>query len=319
MTEFELIRQYFASQPIARNDVRVGIGDDAAVIDPPAGTETVVTTDVLVAGVHFFEDVDPADLGHKSLAVNLSDLAAMGAEPAWFLLDITLPGVDPSWIERFARGLFDLAQIHRVQLIGGDTARGPLSVTITAIGLVPRGAALRRSGARIGDSICVTGTLGDAALALAVRRGEVQVEAAARSALAQRLNRPTPRIEAGKALRDVASSAIDISDGLLADLGHVVTASGVGARLRRDSVPLSDAYRAHLAQVGWDRALAGGDDYELCLTIPRSRADDARAIAERMNFSLTPVGEITAGGGVEIYDAEGRLYRPTRRGYDHFA
>ncbi len=314
MTEFELIRTYFAAQSLARADVRVGIGDDAAIVRAPAGMETVVTTDVLAAGVHFFSDVDPTALGHKSLAVNLSDLAAMGAEPAWFLLNLTLPEATASWLQGFAAGMLALARRHNVQLIGGDTSRGPLSVGITAIGLVPEGKGLLRSGARPGDLIYVTGTLGDAALALAQRRGKRSFRADETAAIEARLDRPVPRIGEGVALRDLASSAIDVSDGLLADLGHILEASGVGARLTLDAIPLSAVYRARLAEVGWDYALAGGDDYELCVTVPPKNepAIDAAKLA------LTAIGEITAEPGLEVYDGSGRRYQPTDTGYNHF-
>lgn len=319
MNEFELIRTYFAEQSLARTDVRLGIGDDAAIVRAPPGMETVITTDLLAEGVHFFPDVDPAALGHKSLAVSLSDLAAMGAAPAWFLLDLTLPQADASWLRRFTQGLFALAREHDVQLIGGDTARGPLAVTITAIGLVPTGTGLLRSGARPGDSICLTGPLGDAALALAARAGRVALPGDEAALVTSRLDRPTPRVHAGLQLRDLASSAIDVSDGLLADLGHVLQASGVGARLRLDALPLSSVYRAHLPQIGWEYALSGGDDYELCVTVAHERMQRAAQLTEQKQPTLYAIGEITASHGMEIYDSAGRRYQPAGKGYDHFA
>lgn len=320
MTEFELIRAYFASQPVQRADVRVGIGDDAAVVQAPPGTETVITTDVMVAGVHFFEDMEPAALGYKALAVNLSDLAAMGAAPAWFLLDLTMPEMDGAWVEAFARGMYELARRHEVQLIGGDTSRGPLAIAITAIGLLPEGKAMRRDGARVGDVIYVTGTLGDAALAVAARRGELVLPRGDDDfVLRERLVRPVPRIDEGVKLREYASSAIDISDGLLADLGHILDASGVGARLNLGALPLSPGYRSRLAHVGWDYALAGGDDYELCITVPPGRVGRVDELAATSGFALAAVGEITKGRAVEIYDALGQIYEPKRRGYEHFA
>lgn len=319
MTEFDLIREYFAQQPVTRADVRIGIGDDAAVVRAPSGTDTVVTTDILTAGVHFFDDVDPAALGYKSLAVNLSDLAAMGAAPAWFLLDLMLPDVDTAWLRSFAGGLFELAQRHEVQLIGGDTSRGPLSIAITAIGLVPAGKGMRRSGARPGDVVYVTGTLGDAALALAQRRGECALAGADVAVIRDRLERPAPRIAEGLALRDLASSAIDISDGLIADLGHMLDAASVGARLNLTTIPLSETYRAHMPEIGWDYALGGGDDYELCVTVPPAKVSSVDALAEASGFSLAAVGEIIAGRGIEIADALGRVYQPKRKGFQHFA
>jgi len=318
VTEFEIIRAYFATQPVQRADVRLGIGDDAAVVQAPPSMETVITTDVLVAGVHFFDDVDPAALGHKALAVNLSDLAAMGAAPAWFLLDLTLPKVDKAWLEAFAHGLHELALTYQVQLIGGDTSSGPLAVAITAIGLVPQGKSMRRDGARPGDLIYVTGTLGDAALVLAARRGEYGVTAGDVAAVRQRLERPDPRIAEGVGLRDLASSAIDISDGLIADLGHVLEASKVGARVNLGAIPVSATYRAQMRKIGLDYALAGGDDYELCVTVPRADAIRAESLALASGFSLTRIGEIIIGNTLEILDSMGRPYQPKRKGYEHF-
>lgn len=319
MTEFELISTYFASQPVTRADTHVGIGDDAAVVQAPSGMETVVTTDVLVAGVHFLEDTDAAALGYKALAVNLSDLAAMGAAPAWFLLDLTLPETDAAWLKAFAGGLFGLAQEHEVQLVGGDTSRGPLSIAITAMGLVPEARSMRRRGARPGDVIYVTGTIGDAALTLATLRGEPVISSNELAAIRSRLERPVPRIAEGIALRDLASSAIDISDGLSADLGHILESSAVGARLNLSALPLSAVYRAHLSQLGWDYALAGGDDYELCITVPPAKVGRVDQLAEASGFRLSAIGEITESRGTEIYDALGRVYQPKQTGYQHFA
>ncbi|MBI3899104.1 MAG: thiamine-phosphate kinase [Gammaproteobacteria bacterium] len=319
MTEFELIRRYFASQPLARNDVRVGIGDDAAVFHAPTNNDTVITSDVLVADVHFYADAAPEAIGYKSLAVNISDLAALGAEPAWFLLDLTLPEVRPAWLEKFASGMFELAQRHRMQLIGGDTARGPLSIAITAVGFVPYGKGLLRSGAQVGDDVYVTGALGDAALALAHLQHKQELTAAERTAVIQRLERPTPRAAEGIALRDLAASAIDVSDGLLADLGHILTASNVGARLQLDTIPLSATYRAQLPAIGWDYALAGGDDYELCFTAPAANAAAIHSLAEKHSFALTKIGEITAATTLELIDCNGQPYVPKNKGHDHFA
>lgn len=318
MTEFELIRAYFASQPVARSDVRAGIGDDAALVRAPAGMELAMATDVLVGGVHFFEDADPGAIGYKSLAVNLSDLAAMGAEPAWFLLDLTLPRADTAWLRGFADGLYELARLYEMQLIGGDTSRGPLSIAVTVVGFVPQGQGLLRSGARAGDLIYVTGTLGDAALALAVCRGQRTVAEAERAAICRRLDRPLPRLAEGIALRGLASSAIDVSDGLLADLGHVLEASDVGARITLDTLPLSPVYRAGVSEFGWDYALAGGDDYELCFTVPRDRRGAIEALARERQFSFSAIGEVTAAGGLEVLDGAGNRYRSRSTGHDHF-
>jgi len=319
MSEFDLIRKFFAAQAVARDDVIVGIGDDAAVLAPPAGQQLVVTTDNLVEGVHFAPGTDPAAIGQKALAVNLSDLAAMGAEPAWFLLNLTLPQPDAAWLEKFCAGLFAIASAHRVQLVGGNIARGPLNVAIEAHGFVPEGEALRRAGARPGDSIYVTGELGDAALALRHRLGTQPLPESDFAAVRERLDRPTPRVREGQLLRRFASSAIDISDGLVADLGHVLEASGVGALLVRERLPLSPTYRAHLAAAGWDRALAGGDDYELCFTVPARHDAEFARWQPKFGCRVTCVGEIVSGPGLQIVDAAGNRYEPQQRGHDHFA
>jgi thiamine-monophosphate kinase len=318
MTEFELICRFFAVQPLHRDDVIVGIGDDAAVLKVPNGHQLVVTTDTLVAGVHFLPDADPQALGHKALAVNLSDLAAMGAEPAWFLLSLTLPEVDTSWLQGFSTGLHDLARQYRIQLVGGNTARGPLAITITAHGFVPEGQALRRAGANIGDRIYITGELGDAGLALGQRLGRLSLSPAESAGVMYRLDRPLPRIEPGLRLRGMASSVIDISDGLLADLGHILEMSQVGARLELERIPVSSTYRAHLNEVGWDLALAHGDDYELCFTVPTPKVTQLEQLAPDFGCRLTYIGDIVSGSDLQIVDAAGGLYQPRGTGYDHF-
>lgn len=314
-SEFSLIDQYFRRPGAGRADVALGIGDDAALLRVPAGQELVVTVDTLVAGVHFPLDTAPDDLGHKALAVNLSDIAAMGAIPAWATLALTLPAADRDWLQAFCTGFFALADAHEVQLVGGDTTRGPLSITVQAMGLVPEGQALRRDGARVGDAILVTGTLGDAALAL-------QQGTAADGRLRARLDRPLPRITAGRALRTLARSAIDISDGLLADLGHIVGASGVGAELWVDELPRSAAFRTAVdgVQADWYALpLAGGDDYELCFTLPPECLVDARARLAELDLPLTQVGRICDGQGIVCRHGDGRAYRPAITGYDHFS
>ena len=317
MTEFELIRTFFARQPVSRADVAAGIGDDAALLRPPAGQLLAVTSDLLVSGVHFLPDVEPYSLGHKALAVNLSDLAAMGAEPAWFLLNLALPEVDAPWLERFCAGMFDLARAYNVQLVGGDTSRGPLVIGIEAHGFVPEAAALRRSGAKIGDRIYVTGTLGDAAVALRHRLGKQRLSEDDFAAVAGRLDRPTPRVREGMALRGIATSTIDISDGLLADLGHILEMSRVGARISLDKIPLSLVCRAHIKKFGWEAALAMGDDYELCFTVPQQNI----GALEKLPFAggLHCIGEIEAELGLRIVDETGGSYRPAFTGHDHFA
>ncbi len=318
MNEFELIRRYFASQGLAREEVVLGIGDDGAIVRVPGGVEQVITTDVLVEGRHFLVDADAAAVGHKALAVNLSDLAAMGAEPAWFTLALCLPRADARWLEGFCSGLFALAHRYQVALIGGDTVRGPLTVTIQAHGLVPRGQALRRAGARAGDRLYVSGTLGDAALVLKHHRGELALSGAERAALQRLLDYPEPRVQAGVALRGLASSCIDVSDGLLADLGHVLEASGVGARVDLGRVPLSEPYRRHLPDVRWEPALAGGDDYELCFTVPASRESELTTRRKQLGCELTCIGEIEQAPGLRVFDPQGRDYPVATRGYDHF-
>lgn len=318
MNEFELIRRYFASQGVAREEVLLGIGDDAAVVRVPAGMEQVITTDVLVEGRHFFVGADAAAVGHKALAVNLSDLAAMGAQPAWFTLALALPEADERWLEGFCTGLFTLARRYEIALIGGDTVRGPLTVAIQAHGLVPQGRALRRAGARAGDRLYVTGTLGDAALAVKHRRSELALTGTERDLFQQRLDYPEPRVQAGVALREMASSCIDVSDGLLADLGHVLEASGVGARIELGRLPVSQAYRRYLPRVHWEPALAGGDDYELCFTMPAAREAELPAHREELGCEVACIGEIEQRPGLRVVDPQGRDYVSATRGYDHF-
>jgi thiamine-monophosphate kinase len=279
----------------------------------------VVSTDTLVAGVHFPEDTPPSDIGYKALAVNLSDLAAMGATPAWVSLALTLPSVDESWLADFAGGFFELAARHNVQLIGGDTTRGALSITVHIQGFVPTGTALTRTGARVGDRICVTGTLGDAALALQSGDACHSLSAASAAYLLARLRRPTPRIDAGIALRGVATSAIDISDGLAGDLGHVLAASGVGATLEIARLPLSPALCSLEDKTqAWRLALAGGDDYELCFTVPEEAyARVARHLTSR-DCVVTSIGRIESALGLRGLQPDGGLLDLEPTGYRHF-
>jgi thiamine-monophosphate kinase len=318
LNEFELIREFFAAQPVQRQDVALGIGDDAAVLDVPAGQQLVVSTDMLVGGVHFPEGTAPEAVGHKALAVNLSDLAAMGADPAWFTLNLSLPETDRVWLQRFCDGLFRLAREHRVALVGGDTTRGPLSLGIQIMGLVPKGAALTRAGARPGDHIYVSGNLGEGALGLALLQGRVRMPEEFHRAVVTHLEYPVPRVSAGQALRGIASACIDISDGLLGDLDHILEASGVGARIRLSQLPVSPAYDAVFDQVGWQPALAGGDDYELCFTLPPPGEAALRKQASRLGVSVQQIGEIEAEPGLRILDKSGGLFTPDFHGYDHF-
>ena len=313
--EFELIARHFARLTPPRDDVVLGVGDDAALLVPAAGHELVATVDTLVEGVHFFADCAPAALGHKALAVNLSDLAAMGARPAWALLALTLPRADDDWLAAFARGLRDLAQDHGVALVGGDTCRGPLAVSITALGQVPCGQALRRAGARPGDGVYVSGELGAAGLAVRARRGEITLPAALAEHAARRLDWPQPRVALGLALGGLASAAIDVSDGLLADLGHVCAAGGVGARLDLASLPLP---QGGLGLASNDELLGSGDDYELCFTVPPANEHALPTLAGRLGLALTRIGQIEAEPGVRVMDSQGAAAPVTRRGHDHF-
>lgn len=325
MPEFDLIELIRQRTAQSRGDVVLGIGDDAALLKPPAGQQLVACTDTLVEGVHFLRGTAPQDLGWKSLAVNLSDLAAMGATPAWALLALTLPQPDKPFVEAFADGFAQLARKHAVALIGGDTTQGPLSITVSAFGFVPESRALLRSGARAGDAIFVTGTLGDAAAALRLIRDSGlgtrdPTNEQARSELSVRLDHPEPRIAAGQALRDVASACIDVSDGLLADLAHICAASGVGALVEADGLPLSSAMLALFdAEQRRGFALSGGDDYELCFTASVDRADRIAADFARLGFGASRIGRIVAEPGVRVRDASGSTVETADRGWQHFA
>lgn len=312
MAEFELIERIRARCNVARDDVVLGIGDDAALLEVPAGQVLAVSTDTLVAGVHFARDAQAGDVGWKALAVNLSDLAAMAATPAWASLALTLPGADAHWIDGFAEGFAELARQHRVALIGGDTTQGPLSITVTIHGFVPAGAALLRAGARVGDGVYVSGALGDAAAGLQ----QMHSQAPGDARLLQRLHRPTPRIALGLALRGCASACIDVSDGLVADLGHICAASGVRARIDADALPASVALRECCdAPTRRGFQLSGGDDYELCFTM-----SDANAVGlDAGDGAFTRIGQIVAGSGVQVHDAHGRDVAVSRAGWEHFA
>lgn len=318
MNEFELIARYFARQPAVRADVALGIGDDAAVLNVPADQQLVVSADMLVAGVHFPESTDALFIGHKSLAVNLSDLAAMGATPAWFTLSLSMPEADTKWLEGFCAGLFGLAREQDIALVGGDTTRGPLTIGIQIMGFVPPEQALLRSGARPGDHVYVTGLLGEAALGLQLVQNRLKLPEEFRANVLQQLNRPLARVRAGLGLRGLASACIDISDGLVADLGHMLRASKVGARIELKRLPLSPAYDAAFGQVGWEAALSGGDDYELCFTIPPDRETAFRNASTHFGVSCSYIGDIEAESGLRIIDKSGQRYQAQRAGYDHF-
>ncbi|MFD0739112.1 thiamine-phosphate kinase [Lysobacter koreensis] len=313
--EFDLIERIRA-RVVARDDVMLGIGDDAAIVQVPAGQQLVIATDTLNAGVHFPADTAPADIGWKALAVNLSDLAAMAAQPAWCTLSLSLPHADAAWLDAFLDGFLDLAAQHRVTLVGGDTTRGPPSICVTVHGLVAPGRALRRDGARVGDEVWVSGTLGDAAGGLAQWRAGGAIDASLRA----RLDRPTPRICTGLALAEVAHAGIDVSDGLLADLGHICRASDVGAQVELARLPVSAALRAAYAESERHALQAtGGDDYELCFTTPPQARATIGRIAAETGTALTRIGRIVAGSGVQAFTAAGTAWIPDRAGYAHFA
>ncbi len=303
---------------MTRPDVSLGVGDDAAITIVPAGHELVSTIDVLVAGVHFYESADSRSVGHKALAVNLSDLAAMGATPAWATLGLVIPEVDRSWLEGFCAGFFALATQHGVDLVGGDTAQGPLTVMVQLNGWVPQGTALQRRGAAPGDRIYVTGRLGDAGLALMHINGAIDLSHEQASAVREALDYPCPRIEFGARLRSLASAAIDISDGLAADLGHLVTRSEVGAEVTLAHLPLSKAYQARFGEIGWDPVLSTGDDYELCFTAAPGHQAEITALAGQLDVAVTDVGTITADRDIIFVDQDGHGYAPKTAGYAHF-
>jgi len=318
--EFRLIDRIRERTAQTRDDVRLGIGDDAALLAVPAGQELAVAIDTLVEGVHFPVGTAPADVGWKALAVNLSDLAAMGATPAWALLALTLPRPDAAFIDGLADGFAQLARPHRLALVGGDTTRGPLTLSVAVHGFVPPGQALTRAGARAGDAVLVTGTLGDAAAGLRCLQPHMDVQTSLRDALVERLNRPVPRLAAGLALRGRASACIDVSDGLLADLGHLCVASGVGAEIDAALLPRSSALLGLFDEAAArDFALAGGDDYELCFSVPAARVAEVQADLARLGCGATRIGRIVAGDGVRVRDADGSRLEPGRQGWDHFS
>jgi thiamine-monophosphate kinase len=296
------------------------VGDDCALVDITNGMDLAVSTDTMVSGTHFSPDVPAENLGHKALAVNLSDMAAMGAMPYWVLLALTLPKVDHDWLAAFAKGFFDLASEYNVSLVGGDTTRGPLSLTVTIMGEVPAGAALRRSGAKAGNDIWVSGNIGDAALAVAHRHGRIKLDEAEYKEAVMRLYEPTPRVNLGQALRGMATSAIDISDGLLADLGHICRLSGVGATVELASIPVSPIGAKHMGEAAGRAAIvAGGDDYELCFTAPANSRESIADMETSLGIPLTRIGQIRRGKGVSALGADGKPLKIDGRGFDHFA
>ena len=318
LSESALIERYFRVSGAQRADVLLGIGDDAAVLRTREGCDLVATTDTLVAGVHFPPGSPPASIGHRALAVNLSDLAALGAEPAWALLALTLPEADEGWLAEFTAGLDALARAHGVALVGGDTTRGPLCITVQLLGHVARGSALTRAGAHAGDALFVSGTPGDAAAGLALEQARLQAPAAARAYLRERFLLPTPRVALGARLRAHASACIDVSDGLLGDAGKLAGASRLGAELAFEQLPVSDALRTLLGeQSARELALTGGDDYELCFAVPPENI--ARLIAELppQDWRYTRIGTLRAAAGVVVV-RDGTVMEFSHSGYQHF-
>lgn len=308
--EFKLIEKYFSRQATSRDDVLLGIGDDAAVIQLADNEQLVVSTDTLVAGVHFPTETSAYDIGYKLMAVNLSDLAAMGAEPRWASLALTLPDSDDKWLEQFSAGLFALAKKHSVQLIGGDTTRGPLTLTLTLQGTVSSQRFLQRNAAQAGDAIVVSGQLGDAGLALRQLFAKEEINTACLS----RLNRPTPRVALGQSLLGIATAAIDISDGLLADLGHILALSQLGAEIRLNDLPLSEAVKAMTIEGDWSLPLSAGDDYELCFTIAESDIERL----QKQHCLLTRIGTVVENEGINCITPTGTLLDSQQTGYNHF-
>lgn len=315
MNEFELIRQYF--QRPARNAL-LGVGDDAALLLPTPGKALAVSSDVLVCDRHFFADTDPYWLGHKALAVNLSDMAAMGARPRWFLLSLALPAVDKDWLARFSAGLFSLADAHEVSLVGGDTTRGPLNLSLQILGEVTPEQALRRDQAQPGEDIWISGQLGEAALALRHLQQHVVLPAGHIDPALQRLQAPQPRVSLGLALAPFSRCAIDISDGLVADLGHICAASACAAEIHLTALPRSPLFHSVDEDMESQLMLAGGDDYELCFTAAPEHADAIVQLSQQLGLALTRIGRIVPGSGVRVLQADGQPLHHVFKGFDHF-
>jgi thiamine-monophosphate kinase len=317
-SESQLIERYFRELGASREDTVLGIGDDAALLRVPGDCELALTTDALVEGVHFLAGAPARALGHRALAVNLSDIAAMGASPSWALLSLNLPAAHDTWLSEFAAGLGALARTHGVALVGGNLSRGPLSITVALAGLVPTGQALRRDGARAGDALYLSGSVGDAACGLKLLQGEagrVPVEAAAY--LQRRFEYPTPRVSLGQALRGVASACIDVSDGVYVDATRLLAASGCAATLETERLPLSAALRQALGERAWQAALCGGEDYELCFTAAPAQAAAVAALAARTGQAVTRIGALHPGSGLTLTGA-GTVMQFSPSGFDHF-
>ena len=319
LSEFELIREYFLHAGSARDDVVLGVGDDCALLKVPDGMHLALSIDTLVEGIHFFPDVAPEDLGHKALAVNLSDLAAMGAEPSWVTLALTMPVSDEAWLRAFSQGFSDLARTHGVQLVGGDTTRGPLTISVQVHGFVEPGRALRRDAARQGELIYVTGPLRNAGIAVKIRQGTVDAGIKL-SSVQPFLDRPQPRVEEGRVAAQFAKGGIDISDGLLSDLGYICRTSGVGARLELQKLPMSRAVKAYVERsADWGVVLAAGDDYELCLTVPAEQRDAFERHMAQQGFPVYCIGVTEEKKGIRCILPDGNPLSPLPGGYEHFS
>lgn len=329
--EFDLIERFFKTPSASQapnSEINLGIGDDCALITPPAGDEIAITSDMLVEGRHFLKDANAEQLGHKALAVNLSDLAAMGAKPLGFTLSIALPSMDAQWLEGFSRGLFSIAKEFDCPLIGGDTTAGPLTISITALGSAPPGKAIRRSGSKIDDEIWVSGTVGDARLTLAALRHEINLPLTDLQKIEHRMHQPTPRIELGLRLREIASAALDVSDGLLGDLQHILRQSQVDAEIFLDHLPKSDVLTKQSIQIQNQFAACGGDDYELCFTAPKNQHQTILEIGRAINLPLTCIGRIIRKKNdlpqVHIFNVDGKILPRNEvadllKSFDHFA
>lgn len=319
LSEFAIIKEFFNRYQVNTELVPVGIGDDAAVINTSSDEQLLIAVDTLNIGVHFPEQTSAYDIGYKALAVNLSDIAAMGGVPKWFTLAVSLPEANRDWLAAFTEGLSALAVQYQLDLVGGDTTHGPLSITIQIAGTVPRGQSLQRRGAQVGDDIYVTGSLGDAAAALQICQHHLSADSQTNERLLQRLNRPVPRVQVGNGLREIATSCIDISDGLAADLGHILEASSVGAEITLANLPRSEAITTlsdNIAQIQ-DWQLYGGDDYELCFTAASTRHDEISALSHKVQCPVTRIGKIIQEPG--LFSVEASQHKPVLiRGYDHF-
>lgn len=318
LSEFDVIARYFTRPPRQTGCVALGIGDDCALLSPAPGFQLAISTDMLVEGRHFFAGTDPGKLGHKSLAVNLSDLASMAARPIAFTLALALPDTNPGWLQAFSDGMLALAETYDCELIGGDTTKGPLNICITVFGELPPGQALQRDRAQTGDDIWVSGSLGDARLALAAMRGEIALASDALRCAAERLERPMPRVALGLALRGIARAAIDISDGLFGDLGHILERSNQGARLDVDALPIGPLLSRQPRDVRRAFALAGGDDYELCFTAAPAERAAVLAAAASAGIEVARVGTIDSQPGLRTVDADGAPLLMNAVSFDHF-